>query len=283
MLNVFTQRIMLLSLLLCSLQSAMLHPALAELRQSVAPNYTAELVWGEEINNRYVLFYSLLQNGSWQKPLQLSHSDHDSLVPTLAAGSGGRTIAAWSVLNGAASYLEFAVLENGRIKKKPERIETGMKTNLGAVLGIDGNGVAWLVWAGNNGTPSDIFYSSFRNGRWLPPRRVHPPNAVPDILPELEIDPGGEVIVHWKSITVEGTPVYMTKNLQKPGISTFPAREMVGHAGQVPGGNDCIADFPVEAGSLDKAVLLSRCNKDGAPVQTRFFSSPLRKAEPGNR
>lgn len=278
MLDISKTLLIFLIVLLCSLSSPVDSPLMAEPTEAGASKNTAELIWGKEVDNRHVLFYSFLENGSWHKPLLLSHPDKNSLVPTLAADYDGRTYAAWSVLNGEKSYLEFAVLQNGRIQRKPERIETGMAANLGAFLGIDNNGVTWLVWSGNNGSPSDVFYSSFRDGRWLPPQRVHPANAVPDILPELEISPGGEVIVHWKSITPDGKPAILTKILNKEGVTSPPVLQRPARdADPFAGTNDCITDFPAEADDFDKGVLLSRCGKESSPVQTRFFGRSLRR------
>lgn len=278
MMNVLNKMVVLPALVMGAALLLLAGLAFAEPHSPGASDKTAELIWGKEVNGRYVLFYSLLENDRWQEPVQLTSGDRTSLVPTIAAGRSGETVAAWSYVLGENTFLEFAVLEGGRIQSGPGRIETGMRANLGAFLAVDGNGVPWLVWSGNNGTPSDIFYSVRRNGRWLPPQRVHPANDVPDIMPELETGTGGEMIVHWKSITPAGEPAVYSKTLSvtEAIFSRVEQRRAVGDH-PITGSYDCIGGFPSEARDLDRAVLLSHCGGESPPVQTRFLGKVLRR------
>ncbi|MCP4202956.1 MAG: hypothetical protein GY769_13620 [bacterium] len=86
-----------------------------------------------------------------------------------------------------SSQQDFSVLAsvwNGTSWENVEVVsiqDSGPQLALSAAVLDDGS---WLVlWAGYDGTDDDIFWSRRVNRTWSQPRRLHPDNQVPDILP----------------------------------------------------------------------------------------------------
>ncbi|MDW7772698.1 MAG: hypothetical protein SCH71_07380 [Desulfobulbaceae bacterium] len=251
----------------------------ANCRTVDAREMTAEMVWIGPEKTGNMVFYSYLQEDVWSKPLRLSHENLTNLVPTIASDRSNRTFVVWTVVTGGESFLHFVILRDGKIETGPLKIETGMATNMAPFLAEDYDGAIWLAWSGNNGTTSDVYSSYWENNRWQPAKRVHEKNNVPDILPQLKADPEGTVSVSWNSFGADGYRT-MTRKLKNGTTSTAS-----GAAGSDQGKENptnplaCVKTYPLHAGMLDKAVLLSRCQDEGLPVQVRFVGKTGEKRD----
>lgn len=238
---------------------------------------SAEMVWIKPTGRGNAIMYSALLNSGWSTPVQLSDDGKTNLVPTIAGAGNNLTFVVWSVVNRGGSNLNFCILRNGVIIKGPEKIETGMSSNLAAFLAAGDDGVPWLVWSGNNGTTSDIYYAVWQDNHWLPPGKVHAWNSVPDILPRLEISQDGKILVTWNRFGPNG---YMSlTEVLKPGKAAGAPKSVDPPAAAPEKGVgsplDCVTVLPMDENMRDQAVLLSRCRKNSRPVQIRFGGKGL--------
>ncbi len=130
----------------------------------------------------------------------LHHSDgatSELPVPEARAGE----LRAWPVLLSAAGRLEGAVwLEgsspqdfairaaswNGTSWEAVEVVSASRgRPQLAPSATVLGDGTWLAVWAGYDGDDDEIYWSRRADGAWSAPRRLHPGNRVPDILPSV--------------------------------------------------------------------------------------------------
>ena len=91
----------------------------------------------------------------------------------------GSNLQDFSILASAWNGTSWEDVESVSIQK------TGPQLALSATVLADGT---WLVlWAGFDGSDDDIFWSRRLDATWSEPRRLHPNNRVPDILPTVTV------------------------------------------------------------------------------------------------
>lgn len=238
----------------------------------VDESLSAEMVWVGKADKGNVILYSVLQNDVWSKPATLSEEGRTNLIPAMAAGITGSTFVVWPVAAGDNTSLMYTIVQRGMILADTRKFATGLTTNMAPSLAVDYDGKAWLVWSGNKGTTSDIYYTYWENNRWHAPEKAHPDNDVPDVLPKLKVEPDGTVMVNWSTYTPDG---YVTagKRLKEGKLITPPGTNGNGAAGKMTVSADpleCVKTFPVDGTALAEAVLLSRCQEGGLPQKIRF-------------
>lgn len=150
------------------------------------------VVAGEDLATGDLFFVQQVQAGSFELPAPPARSGSLRTGPVLLAEGDRLEGTVW--LEGASPFESNVVASvwNGTSFERIETVsihETGPQLALtGAVLD-DGS---WLVlWAGFDGTDDDIFWSRRENGVWSRPKRLHPNNRVPDILPSVLSDAEG--------------------------------------------------------------------------------------------
>ncbi|GAB4332533.1 MAG: hypothetical protein Kow0089_00440 [Desulfobulbaceae bacterium] len=161
-----------------------------------------QLVWSGKTDRGVQIFFSRYAKKGWVNPVRLSDADEMVFLPGVASGTDNRIWAAWSRLDTRkkTAYLEYAMYD-GSSWRQPERIRTGLKDCRAVTVMVDRDNIPWLAWEGIEKKYTDIFVSRWSDGKWSPARRVHVPNAVPDIEPALSLDAFGRLVLAWRTFS----------------------------------------------------------------------------------
>lgn len=162
----------------------------------------ASLAWAGPVDGIHNIFYSRLEDGRWTPPLQISDSDKNQMIPTLAEADEGSAWIVWTEAAGSVGKLRYAYRFNG--EWSPARpIETRNAFDTAASVIVDGEGIPWLVWAGAHEGDDEIFYARWQVDGWSEPRQLNIDDAYPDVLPVLELDESGRPLVSWSGFDGE--------------------------------------------------------------------------------
>ena len=159
----------------------------------------AEVVWAQSDGLRLELFRSRLQGGTWNQPQQITNDNADNVHPSVDTGPDGITWLAWTAIEQGKYEIRYTHTDKDGNWLEPASFPSPLPSNIAPSLVVDGGGVIWMVWSGNDGVHNDeIYYSRFQDGKWQQPALVNQPNNVPDILPELNRDADGSRHVRWQ-------------------------------------------------------------------------------------
>lgn len=105
----------------------------------------------------------------------------------------------WAEGDGPTEYEIWAASWNGSQWGATELVSPQGPGSQLAPVGIVLEDGSWLaVWPAFDGTDDEIRWSRRVDGRWSSPERVHPDNAVPDVIPDvIAIDGGALVVWSW--------------------------------------------------------------------------------------
>jgi len=154
----------------------------------------AQIVWSEFDGATHQIYFSRLNDKTWLQKTRLSNDDRVNLIPSLSTDEKNRTWVVWSAFDGHGIQLSTAYFDGQNWSTTD--LPSGMTYNTAPAV-VTVNGTAWIVWAGFDGGDDDIFFTRRTSQGWDEPVRVHPDNAVPDILPTIWLDANGTVQVRW--------------------------------------------------------------------------------------
>ena len=150
------------------------------------------VIAGEDFASGDLFFLQRTREETADLPTPPSREGTLRTGPVLLAANERLEGAAW--LEGSSPYDSnvLAAAWNGTSWEPAETVSmhsTGPQLALSAAVLEDGS---WLlIWAGFDGSDDDIFWSRRDQGTWSEPRRLHPNNDVPDILPTVAMSDGG--------------------------------------------------------------------------------------------
>jgi len=164
----------------------------------VSAGQRAYLAWTELEGSHYQLFYSKFSSGRWSPQVDLSVSGVSNVAPAVSTAPDGSVWLAWSgVDDEGRSGLWFRVQQNGSWSDA-QRVPTGLEYNTGVNLAVAPDGTPWIVWAGDDGSGDDIYFSRWNGAAWDAALKVNRPDGAPDILPVLGFSPSsGQPWLAW--------------------------------------------------------------------------------------
>lgn len=155
------------------------------------------LVWSKKGVHGYDVHITRRSNSKWSKPEQLSFSDNEEILPTVAFTPSGRIWVVWSEITGGLSgRLRYRSFFNGQWHS-PKYVDTNTSSDFAASTIVDINGDIWLVWSGTDASDDDIYYARWHQTEWTPPKRVNTDDEIPDVLPKLALNIYGMPQVTW--------------------------------------------------------------------------------------
>lgn len=157
----------------------------------------ADLAWPELNGNHSDIYYNAYRKGKWTGKVRVSDPRYNNMHPEMAVVNDDSLFLVWTAVDGFRNKLFFAVKSKDGWGAAQE-IETGMQSSIGPVIILDVAGIPWIAWAGNDGGLDEIFVSSWNGKNWSSPVQVNPSNEVPDILPEISLSVGGNLLVTWQ-------------------------------------------------------------------------------------
>ena len=123
---------------------------------------------------------------------------YPDVTPTITATMDGEIWAAWTTLEKGQDRIFYCTLK-GDTWSSPQPMSTPFSSNTSPALAVDENQTLWMVWSGYDGEDNEIYFATWEGAQWSSPLRVHTDNTVPDILPEIYMEPSGDLIVRWQS------------------------------------------------------------------------------------
>lgn len=157
---------------------------------------SAQVVWPEPSNGSLDIYYSRQTMTGWASKVRLSESADTDMMPCVCSDRDNARWVVWTADSGKKSDLFYVYARQGRWSA-PKKIDTGLLHNASPAILCDESGGPWLVWAGNNGGGSDIFFSRWNRFGWEKASRVNRADSMPDIMPIIGKDSGGNPWVCW--------------------------------------------------------------------------------------
>jgi len=148
---------------------------------------------GPEVN----IFYSVLYNDHWSKPLQLT-IEGSNVTPAISVDSNGTIWIIWVDFVDENSFLKYAIIRDDEIVQD-RVLSSALEKSFSPCIIIDRLNIPWIVWAGLNGTDEDIFYSRWLGASWSLPKQVNSDNTIPDITPTIGLGSDGRPWISWLS------------------------------------------------------------------------------------
>jgi lysophospholipase L1-like esterase len=158
----------------------------------------AYLAWTELTGARYELYFSDFAAGRWSERVNLSIQGVSNVAPAVSRAPNGRVWVAWSGVDDEGRSALWYRVQTGGAWSEARSVATGLEYNTGVNLAVAPDGTPWMVWAGDDGTGDDIYYSRWNGAAWDPALKVSRPDGAPDILPVLGFSPrSGQPWLAW--------------------------------------------------------------------------------------
>lgn len=170
----------------------------------------ASLVWSENnaLQNNYILLSHLSSKSSetasasksditWIDPTRIHSSGNTLTTPSYTQNNEYKMVV-WSEVINKKPALFYSYSTNGPDWSQPKLLSNNGE-NLGSTLITARDGSIWAFWSSDRNGLDDIFSSTWSGGFWSSPTVIHSKNDVPDVLPKVNIDNNGDIVVSWKT------------------------------------------------------------------------------------
>jgi hypothetical protein len=162
------------------------------------PNVIYEYL--DEVNDKYYLYHTKRENGSWSIPEEAINMENSSIVfhGEAAANNRGEIFLIWDVVTGNSVYFSCYSGNSWSIPETLPCIGCGQEPDI--AVDVDGNPVA--VWADdtmdNSADACQVYMSKYIDDEWTEPVNVSEcPNGA--CYPQIEIDCFGNRHLLWYS------------------------------------------------------------------------------------
>ncbi len=165
-----------------------------------APAAETWAVWADYEKPGNPIFYSRYNGENWEtKSFPGSGEFAANYMPALGVDGEGRLRLVWAAQKPGSKARIYSSRNEGGRWSRPEPVNRnpgGWESN--AAVTFDGEGKAWVVWAGAVGESSEIFSARHENGGFSSPVMVSRPDDSPDDKPAVTTDRSGNPVVVWQ-------------------------------------------------------------------------------------
>ena len=185
-------------------------PANTSFAQDGTSNTQADLAWAEFDGGDLEIYYAYFGDNSWGPKIKLSNNDSVDFRPSITSGSDGIVWVVWSMIDGLETHLFYSYFD-GVSWTPSAKILTHLASNLSPSVFVDRNNTPWIVWAGFDGQDDEIYFARWNGDGWELPMRVNRDDSMPDVLPNIGINPEGRPYVIWSGYDGESYRQYISK------------------------------------------------------------------------
>jgi len=215
-----------------------------------------------------------------ERPVNVSRTPGDSLVPAVAVGPDGAIHVVWHEAFADRFEVLYSRSPDGGQRFSPAVPISGAGEAQVPALAVDGEGTVYAVWEGGGGQSHGLLVSRSTDGgrTFSPPRPLAAAGAK---LPAIAAHGKGQVLVAWQDSSGPGRQILLRRSTDE-GASFEPPRPLAPHAAGTrapaiavgPGGTAVVVWQGAVAGS---PAVVASSSPDG-----RTFSPP-RSVAPGAR
>ena len=185
-------------------------PASTCFAQGVTSNTQVDLAWVEFDGGDLEIFYAYFSDNSWGPKVRLSNNDSVDFRPSISSGTDGTVWVVWSMISGLETHLFYSYFD-GVSWIPSAKIITHLTSNLSPSVFVDRNNTPWIVWAGFDGQDDEIYFTRWNGDDWELPMRVNRDDSMPDVLPNIGINPENRPYVIWSGFDGESYRQYISK------------------------------------------------------------------------
>jgi len=185
-------------------------PANTCFAQDETSNSQADLAWVEFDDGDLEIYYAYFSDNSWGPKVRLSNNDSVDFRPSISSGSDGTVWVVWSMISGLETHLFYSYFD-GVFWTPSAKILTHLTSNLSPSVFVDHNNTPWIIWAGFDGQDDEIYFTRWDGDDWELPLRVNRADSMPDVLPNIGINPENRPYVIWSGYDGESYRQYISK------------------------------------------------------------------------
>jgi len=166
----------------------------------VAEAANAVLTWANEPEvGITAIAVQRMENDQWARPETVYRSKEFNVAPSVGSDEQGTALLVWQSTSTVRSILRYSFKRQGAWQKVGKMPDQGGEVTTPAVI-FDHNNSAWVFWVSDQNGLDDVYYRRWSavNQRWSSIEMANDKNSVPDILPEVQLDKQGDVVLTWR-------------------------------------------------------------------------------------